>query len=128
MPFVDLLHFKNNSTDNYMSQKMSEKVRRKKIRENISKNQLKKIPKSLNLGKKSQNPEKNCRDFLIPKIFVRFFQSNLPLGITSKCFRLYSFGNVIVHITVVANDYMPTIACNARNHTESSTNFCGVPK
>jgi hypothetical protein len=22
---------------------------------------------------------KNCRDFLIPKIFVRFFQSNLPL-------------------------------------------------
>jgi hypothetical protein len=30
--------------------------------------------------KKSQNPEKNCRDFLIPKIFVRFFQSNLPLA------------------------------------------------
>jgi hypothetical protein len=26
------------------------------------------------LVKKSQNPEKNCRDFLIPKIFVRFFR------------------------------------------------------
>jgi hypothetical protein len=61
-----------------MSQKMSEKVRRKKI---IRENQLKKIQKSLKFGKKSQNPEKNCRDFLIPKIFVRFFQSNLPLGL-----------------------------------------------
>jgi hypothetical protein len=59
---------------------MSEKVRRKKIRENISKKSAEKNPKNpLNLGKKSQNPEKNCRDFLIPKIFVRFFQSNLPL-------------------------------------------------
>jgi hypothetical protein len=56
-----ILRFKNNSTD-YMSQKMSKgKIFRK--------NQL----------KKSQNPEKNCRDFLIPKILVRFFQSNLPL-------------------------------------------------
>jgi hypothetical protein len=54
-----------------MSQKMSQKVRRKKIRENISKKSAEKNP--LNLGKKSQNPEKNCRDFLIPKIFVRFF-------------------------------------------------------
>ena len=61
-----------------MSQKMSEKVRRKKIRKNISEKSAEKIPKPLNLGKKSQNPEKNCRDFLIPKIFVRFFQSNLP--------------------------------------------------
>jgi hypothetical protein len=80
MPFVDLLHFKNNSTD-YMSQKISEKVRRKKKEGKIfRKNQLKKSQNPLNLGKKSQNPEKNCRDFLIPKIFVRFFQSNLPLG------------------------------------------------
>jgi hypothetical protein len=47
MPFIDLLHFKNNSTDNYMSQKMPEKVRRKKIRENISKKSAEKIPKSL---------------------------------------------------------------------------------
>ena len=78
MPFVDLLSFKNNSTDYTISQKMSEKVRRKKIRENISKKSTEKNP--LNLGKKSQNPEKNCRDFLIPKIFVLFFQSNLPLA------------------------------------------------
>jgi hypothetical protein len=61
---------------------MSEKVRRKKIRENISKKSAEKTSKNpLNLGKKSQNPEKNCRDFLIPKILVRFFQSNLPLGV-----------------------------------------------
>jgi hypothetical protein len=45
------------------------------------KNQLKKSQNPLNLGKNSQNPEKNCRDFLIPKIFVRFFQSNLPLAL-----------------------------------------------
>ena len=32
------------------------------------------------MGKKSQNPEKYCRDFLIPEIFGCFFQSNLPLG------------------------------------------------
>jgi hypothetical protein len=50
----------------------------KKIRENILKKSAEKNP--LNLGKKSQNPEKNCRDFLTPKIFVRFFQSNLPLA------------------------------------------------
>ena len=61
-----------------MSQKMSGK---KIIRENISK----KSKNPLNLGKKSQNPEKNCRDFLIPKIFVRFFQSNLPLDLRLKC-------------------------------------------
>jgi hypothetical protein len=31
------------------------------------------IPKSLKIWKKkSQNPKKNCRDFLIPKMFVRF--------------------------------------------------------
>ena len=66
-----------------MSQKMSEKVRRKKIRENISKKSAEKIPKSLNLGGKSaQNPEKNCRDFLIPKIFVRFF--NHPSSLASS--------------------------------------------
>jgi hypothetical protein len=63
-----------------MSQKISEKVRRKKRRENITKKSAEKNP--LNLGKKSQNPEKNCRDFLIPKIFVRFFQSNIPLDST----------------------------------------------
>jgi hypothetical protein len=84
MSFVDLLRFKNNSAD-YMSQKMSEKVRRKKIRENISKKSAeKKSQNPLNLGKKSQNPEKNCRDFLIPKILVRFFQSNLPLRLVSS--------------------------------------------
>jgi thymidylate synthase len=67
MPFVDLLHFKNNSTD-YMSQKMSEKVRRKKIRENISKksgkNQLKKIPKSL---KKIPESREKLPGFFNPK-------------------------------------------------------------
>jgi hypothetical protein len=41
------------------------------------------------LAKKSQNPEKNCRDFLISKIFVRFFQSNLPLG-KNLSLKLYS--------------------------------------
>ena len=50
-----------------MSQKMSEKVRRKKNKgKYFEKNQLKKSQNPLNLGKKSQNPEKNCRDFLIP--------------------------------------------------------------
>jgi hypothetical protein len=44
MPFVDLVRFKNNSTD-YMSQKMSEKVRQKKIRENISKKSAENNPK-----------------------------------------------------------------------------------
>ena len=44
MPFVDLLRFKNYSTD-YMSQKISEKVRPKKIRENISKKLAEKNPK-----------------------------------------------------------------------------------
>jgi hypothetical protein len=51
MPFVNLLHFKNNSTD-YMSQKMSEKVRRKKIRENISKKSAEKNPKIPTFGEK----------------------------------------------------------------------------
>jgi hypothetical protein len=41
MPFVDLFHFKNNSTE-YMSQKMSGK---KIIRENISKKSVEKNPK-----------------------------------------------------------------------------------
>jgi hypothetical protein len=50
MSFVDLLRFKNNSTD-YMSQKISEKVRQKKIRGNISKISAKKIPKSLKFRK-----------------------------------------------------------------------------
>ena len=59
-----------------MSQKMSEKVRRKKNKGKY----FEKSQNPLNLGKKSQNLEKNCRDFLIPKIVVRFFQSNLPLG------------------------------------------------
>jgi hypothetical protein len=51
MSFVDLLRFKNNSTD-YMSQKISEKVRRKKIRGNISKKSAEKNP--LNFG--GENP------------------------------------------------------------------------
>jgi hypothetical protein len=62
MPFVDLLHFKNNSTD-YMSQKMSEKVRRKKIR----KNQLKKIPKSLQFGEKIPESREKLPGFSNPK-------------------------------------------------------------
>ena len=48
-----------------MSQKMSEKVRRKKIKENISKKSAEKNP--LNLGKKSQNPEKKLPGFSNPK-------------------------------------------------------------
>jgi hypothetical protein len=45
MPFVDLLRFKNNSTD-YMSQKMWEKVNISGIKGKIfRKNQLKKNPK-----------------------------------------------------------------------------------
>jgi hypothetical protein len=74
MPFVDLLHFKNNSTDLYVAKKFGEK--KGKI---ISKKSAEKKPKSLKFGEKIPEPEKNCRDFLIPKIFVRFFQSNLPL-------------------------------------------------
>ena len=73
---VDLLHFKNNSTD-YMSQKI------------FRKNQLKKSKNPLNLGKKYQNTEKNCLDFLVQKIFVRFFQSNLPLGLHAACSTIF---------------------------------------
>ena len=51
------------------------KVQRHKNGENISKKNPQ-IPD--NLAKRSQNPKKNCRDFLIPRIFVRFFQSNYP--------------------------------------------------
>ena len=43
MAFVDLLRFKNNSTD-YMSQTISENVRRKKIRGIISKKSAEKNP------------------------------------------------------------------------------------
>jgi hypothetical protein len=75
-----------------MSQKSSEKVRRKKIREKyFEKISWKKSQNPLNLGKKSQNPEENCRDFLIPKIFVRFFQSNLPLGFIYNHIDKYSW-------------------------------------
>ena len=80
MPFVDLLHFKNNSTDLYVAKKFGEKKEGKII--------SKKSQNPLNLGKKSQNPEKNCRDFLIPKIFVRFFQSNLPLAYRHSAFKV----------------------------------------
>jgi hypothetical protein len=63
MPFVDLLHFKNNSTD-YMSQKMLEKVRRKKkIRENISK----KSAKSLKFGEKIPESREKLPGFSNPK-------------------------------------------------------------
>jgi hypothetical protein len=51
-PFVDVLHFKNNSTDS-ISHKMSEKVRRKKIMENISKKSAEKIPKSCKIWGKN---------------------------------------------------------------------------
>ena len=43
----------------------------------------KKSENPLNFVKKSQNPAKNCRDFLIrPKIFVRFFRNKF----TAPCF------------------------------------------
>jgi hypothetical protein len=48
MSFVDLIRFKNNSTD-YMSQKISEKVRRKKIRANISKKSAEKNSQTLKI-------------------------------------------------------------------------------
>ena len=90
MPFVDLLRFKNYSTD-YMSQKISEKIRRKKIRENISKKLAEKIPKSLKFGKKNpRTREKLPGFFLIPKIFVRFFQSNLPLDSKHNLVHIYT--------------------------------------
>jgi hypothetical protein len=66
MPFVDLLHFKNNSTD-YMSQKMSQKVRRKKKGEIFLKNQLKKIPKSLKFGEKIPESREKLPGFSSPK-------------------------------------------------------------
>ena len=59
----------------------------KKIRRNHCKSP--KIPQILpsfesqipeNLEKKFQNSKKNCRNFLFPKIFVRFFKGNLPIG------------------------------------------------
>ena len=59
----------------------------KKIRKNHCKSP--KIPQILpsfesqipeNLEKKFQNSKKNCRNFLFPKIFVRFFKGNLPIG------------------------------------------------
>jgi hypothetical protein len=55
-----------------MSQKISEKVRRKKIMGNISKKSAEKNPQI------PQNPEKNCRDFLIPKIFVHLIYPSPP--------------------------------------------------
>ena len=42
----------------------------------------KKSENPLNFVNKSQNPAKNCRDFLIPKIFVRFFRNKF----TAPCF------------------------------------------
>jgi hypothetical protein len=68
MPFVDLLHFKNNSTDNDMSQKMSEKVRRKKIRENIfSKKSAEKNPKIPEFGGKIPESREKLPGFSNPK-------------------------------------------------------------
>jgi hypothetical protein len=78
-PLVDLLHFKNNLTDN-MSQKIAGKVRGKNKGKYFKNNLKTKSENPLNFGKKIAEPEKNCRDFLISKIFVRFFQSNLPLA------------------------------------------------
>jgi hypothetical protein len=66
MPFVDLLHFKNNSAD-YMWQKMSEKVRRKKIRENISEKSAEKIPKSLKFGEKIPESREKLPRFSNPE-------------------------------------------------------------
>ena len=55
-----------------------ESVREKNV-ENISKkNQISQT------GKKSQNPKKNCRDFLIPRIFVRFVQNKLSLVLSRE--------------------------------------------
>jgi hypothetical protein len=89
MPFVDVLI-------KIIRQIICQKKCRKKFgekffeRENISKKSAEKKSKNpLNVGGKSQNPVKNCRDFLIPKILVRFFQSNLPLA---SCYPLeYQF-------------------------------------
>jgi hypothetical protein len=64
MSFVDLLRFKNNSTD-YMSQKISEKVRRKKIRGNISKKSAEKNP--LNFGGKIPESQEKLPGFSNPK-------------------------------------------------------------
>jgi hypothetical protein len=64
MSFVDLLRFKNNSTD-YMSQKISEKVRRKKIRGNISKKSAEKNP--LNFGGKIPESREKLPGFSNPK-------------------------------------------------------------
>jgi hypothetical protein len=67
MPFVDLLRFKNYSTD-YMSQKISEKVWRKKIRENISKKSAETNPQiPLNLGKKITESREKLPGFSNPK-------------------------------------------------------------
>jgi hypothetical protein len=68
--------------------KSSAKKHKGKYFEKIS---WKKSQNPLNLGKKSQNPEENCRDFLIPKIFVRFFQSNLPLDL-----RYFIYGSTLL--------------------------------
>jgi hypothetical protein len=64
MAFVDLLRFKNNSTD-YMSQTISEKVRRKKIRGNISKKLAEKNP--LNFGEKIPESREKLPGFSNPK-------------------------------------------------------------
>ena len=64
MSFVDLLRFKNNSTD-YMSQKISEKVRRKKIRGNISEKSAEKNP--LNFGEKIPESQEKLPGFSNPK-------------------------------------------------------------
>jgi hypothetical protein len=69
MPFVDLFRFENALRWLYLAQNFGKSMAKKNKGKYFEKISL----------KKSQNPEKNCRDFLIPKIFVRFFQSNLPL-------------------------------------------------
>jgi hypothetical protein len=74
----------------------------KKKKGNISKNSAEKNP--LNLGKKSQNPEKNCLDFLIPKIFVRFFRSNLPLVKINEVYSQYDILQFLSWIAIVVTD------------------------
>ena len=73
MAFVDLLRFKNNSTD-YMSQTISENVRRKKIRGNISKKSAEKKSKNpLNFGGKIPESREKLPGFSNPKNLCTLF-------------------------------------------------------
>jgi hypothetical protein len=72
------------------------------------------------LGKKSQNPEKNCRDFLIPKNFVSFFQSNLPLG--ENVLQLFFFENVSAFVLCPRVTFFPHGKCHTIKNVLTSCN------